>query len=347
MSERASGVSSPETPVLSARHLKKYFPVSGNRRLYVHAVDDVSFDLYEGETLGLVGESGCGKSTTGRMLVGIEPLTGGQVLYRGRDLSRMKPAEMRGIRTELQMIFQDPFAALNPKKRVYDILSAPLLYHHLADRGNVGQMIDGLLSEVGLPRNAKDRYPHEFSGGQRQRIVIAKALSLNPKVIICDEPVSALDNSIQAQVLNLLKDLQTERGLTYLFIAHGLGTVHYISRRVAVMYLGKIVEMGNSDEIFRHPLHPYSQMLISSVPLPDPTKRDRRRLVSTGEIPSAAMIPSGCRFHDRCPFATPRCAEEEPPLTAAVPGSDRKTACWNTAAAEAALNGGEAGKENA
>lgn len=304
--------------VLSVQHLIKHYPVKNTslrrrEKQFVHAVDDVSFDLPEGQTLGLVGESGCGKSTVGRLLVGIEKPTGGEVLYRGRQLTEIRD---NSLRTQLQMIFQDPYAALNPKKRIWDILGDPMIAHGIVTRSEAGPKIDALLEEVGLPQSAKSRYPHEFSGGQRQRIVIARALSLNPDVIVCDEPVSALDNSIQAQILNLLKQLQDERHVTYLFIAHGLGTVRYVSQKVAVMYLGKIVEMAPTEDIFAAPMHPYSQMLISSVPVPDPTIRERKALIPVGEVPSAIHIPSGCRFHDRCPFATSVCASEEPALAA-------------------------------
>ena len=311
---------SKEQVVLQAQHLIKQYPVKNSslfhrEKQFVHAVDDISFDLMEGQTLGLVGESGCGKSTVGRLLTGIEQPTQGEVFYRGKKLDEMTSAERRKIRMNLQMIFQDPYAALNPKKRVWDILADPIVAHGLASRRDAGERIDTLLEEVGLPRSARTRYPHEFSGGQRQRIVIARALSLNPDVIICDEPVSALDNSIQAQILNLLKELQQQRKVTYLFIAHGLGAVRYVSTRVAVMYLGKIVEVAPTKEIFRAPLHPYTQMLISSVPVPDPSIRERKALIPVGEVPSAIIIPSGCRFHDRCPFATAECAVQEPPLS--------------------------------
>ncbi|MEE1114675.1 MAG: ABC transporter ATP-binding protein, partial [Eubacterium sp.] len=258
------------------------------------------------------GESGCGKSTVGRLLVGIEKPTSGEILYRGQDLVHMSGKNIGAIRTELQMIFQDSYSSLNPRKRVYDILSEPMLYHKLADRSTVDARVDELLEEVGLPKNAKRRYPHEFSGGQRQRISIARALSLNPSLIVCDEPVSALDMSIQAQILNLLKDLQDRLGVTYLFIAHGLGAVHYVSQRIAVMYLGQIVEMGESDEVFRHPVHPYSRALISAVPVADPSRHVLDHVLAEGEVPSPIDLPEGCRFAGRCPYATDRCRREQP-----------------------------------
>ncbi|MCI2048803.1 MAG: ABC transporter ATP-binding protein [Lachnospiraceae bacterium] len=338
----AGEAGSAEEILLSVKDIRKYYPVTSSslfpgRRKQVHAVDGVSFDIRRGETLGLVGESGCGKSTVGRQVVGIEQPTSGEILFEGKPLSGMKDREMRRIRTRLQMIFQDPYAALNPRKRVYDILADPMLYHHVAARSDIDARVGQLLDEVGLPKNAKDRYPHEFSGGQRQRITIARALSLEPQIIVCDEPVSALDNSIQAQILNLLKELQEDRGLTYLFIAHGLGAVHYVSRRVAVMYLGVIVEVADSEDVFRRPLHPYSRMLISAVPVPDPSIRDRKVLVPQGEVPSAIDIPQGCRFHDRCPFATDRCRSEVPVLSSYTDsaGKTHEVACFNVAAAAA------------
>ena len=323
-------------PILSVRGLKKGYPIKSSallaaNRKVVHAVDGVDLDLYEGETLGLVGESGCGKSTVGRLLAGIEKPTEGTISYQGMDLVHMKNKEMRRIRTQLQMIFQDPYSSLNPRKRVYDILADPMLYHGLVTRQTAAARVDELLGLVGLPKSASRRYPHEFSGGQRQRICIARALSLNPRVIICDEPVSALDMSIQAQILNLLKDLQKELDVTYLFIAHGLGAVHYISPRIAIMYLGKIVEISDGTTIFREPLHPYAQMLIRAVPLTDPQKRQFDEEISTGEVPSAVDLPQGCRFAQRCPYATEQCRTSEPSLRDV--SSDRApehlVACWH------------------
>lgn len=323
----------PETEIiLEARGLRKYYPVRQSALLAknqkkLHAVDGVSFSLRRGKTLGLVGESGCGKSTTGRLLVGIEAPSEGEVLYRGKDLLKLSGREFRSARINLQMIFQDPYASLNPRKRVVDILSAPMLYHGLETRETVGRRVDELLETVGLPRSAKARYPHEFSGGQRQRITIARALALKPEVIVCDEPVSALDASIQAQILNLLRSLQKELGVTYLFIAHGLGAVHYISDEIAVMYLGRIVETGEAGEVFRHPAHPYSQLLIRAVPSMDPDKRDAYH-VPDGEVPSAIDLPKGCRFAARCPRAADRCRAEEPVLQQLPGSSGHQCACF-------------------
>jgi len=310
--------SAAEQPLLSVRGLRKLYKEESPKLFtparYVHAVDGVDFDIMPEETLGLVGESGCGKSTTGRLIAGIEEPTEGTVLYRGKDLFQMKPEERKSIRTQIQMIFQDSYASLNPRKRIYDILSAPMLYHGITDREHVSGRVDELLEMVGLPENAKRRYPNEFSGGQRQRIAIAKALSLNPSLIICDEPVSALDMSIQAQILNLMKDLQDDLGVSYLFIAHGLGAVHYISHRIAVMYLGKIVETGPGHEVFTHPAHPYTKALISAVPVADPEKPNDPDAIPSGEVPSAVDLPKGCRFASRCPYAQDKCRQSEPVL---------------------------------
>ena len=322
-------------PLLSVRNIKKYYPVKNSaffaaNRKKVHAVDGISFDIFEGETLGLVGESGCGKSTVGRQIVGMEESDAGEVIFCGHRLDR---AEYKAHRSELQMIFQDPTASLNPKRRIYDILSDIMIGNGVCTRQESHDRVKELLGEVGLPENAAERYPHEFSGGQRQRIAIARVLSLSPKLIICDEPVSALDMSIQAQILNLLKELQGRLGVSYLFIAHGLGSVRYISHRIAVMYLGKIVELAPSAELFRVPCHPYSQALISAVPMADPSKRDRKRIITVGEVPSSIDLPEGCAYAARCPRATERCRREQPELKAVGTGGNTDSghlcACFN------------------
>jgi len=320
-------------PLLEVRGLTKYYPVKQgifpHNAGWIHAVDGVDFTLNRGETLGLVGESGCGKTTVGRQIVGLEQPTAGQILLQGGPLFEgLRRGRQREGRTRLQMVFQDTFSSLNPRKRIGDILGAPMLYHGVATRATVWAQVEKLLDLVGLPAAAADRYPHEFSGGQRQRVGIAKALSLKPELIVCDEPVSALDVSIQAQILNLIRDLQGELGLTYLFIGHGLAAVHYVSDRIAVMYLGKIVEIASADDIFNAPMHPYTQALCDAAPVPDPRERGRERVVLAGEIPSSANPPTGCRFHPRCPYATDLCRREEPALASHAGGAaEHRTAC--------------------
>ncbi|MFM1652584.1 ABC transporter ATP-binding protein [Brevibacillus sp. B_LB10_24] len=316
-------------PLLSLRNVKKYYPIGsglfGKRNKWLKAVDGISLDVMPGETLGLVGESGCGKSTLGRMAVGLIEPTEGQVLFEEKALGTR-----RGMKKELgkqiQMIFQDPYASLNPRMTVANIIAEPLLLHRIGSQLERRKRVDELLERVGLSSEHGTRYPEEFSGGQRQRIGIARALALNPKLIICDEPVSALDVSIQAQILNLLKDIQQERGLSYIFIAHGLQAVKHISDRIAVMYLGKAVEMAETDQLFAAPTHPYTKALISAVPEPDPKLRDRERVLLSGDLPSPANPPVGCRFHTRCAKAVEQCRREEPKL--AEVSKNRWTACF-------------------
>ncbi len=305
-------------PLLKVEDMKKYYPIKGgilNRTIgQVKAVDGVSFEIHEGETLGLVGESGCGKSTIGRQIVGLEKPTAGKIFYDGMDLTAIGTKEMKKIRTDIQIVFQDPYSSLNPRKHIYEILAQPMLHHGKADKASLDKDLEKLLDMVGLSRNVLGRYPHEFSGGQRQRIVIAKALSLNPKLLVCDEPVSALDVSIQAQILNLLKSLQKELNLTCLFVGHGLGAVNYVSDRIAVMYLGKIVELGEAKDVLLSPVHPYTNALIQAAPVPDPELEEKEHAILQGEIGSSVNPPSGCRFHPRCPYATEKCTMEEPVL---------------------------------
>jgi oligopeptide transport system ATP-binding protein len=308
--------------LLRAEHVTKHFSVRKGVLLQrevarVHAVDDVSFDLRAGETLGLVGESGCGKSTLARCIARLYALTSGSVVFEGRDISRLSRRQLRPVRRDLQMVFQDPYASLNPRKRVGTILADPLRIHRWGSRDRINRRVGELLELVGLSPEHVNRYPHEFSGGQRQRIGVARALALHPRLIIADEPVSALDVSIRAQVINLLDDLQDELSLTYIFIAHDLGVVRHVSDRIAVMYLGKIVEISPAEELYRRPIHPYTEALLSAVPIPDPDLSERRaQIVLEGDVPSPISPPSGCRFHSRCRYATDLCSQEEPPLVA-------------------------------
>jgi oligopeptide/dipeptide ABC transporter ATP-binding protein len=305
--------------LLEVRNLKKYFPVRRGvlRRVVAHvkAVDGISFFIRQGETLGLVGESGCGKTTAGRTILRLIDPTDGSILFRNNgdavDIAKLSNRALKPLRRQMQIIFQDPYSSLNPRMTIGDIIGEPLVVHRMGTPAEREARVKELLEAVGLNPQYMKRYPHEFSGGQRQRIGIARALALGPKLIICDEPVSALDVSIQAQVINLLEDLQKEFGLTYLFIAHDLSVVRHISDRVAVMYLGKIVEMAETEELFRNPKHPYTEALLSAVPVPDPDYQ-RERIILKGDVPSPVNPPSGCYFHPRCPYAQPICKEQEP-----------------------------------
>ena len=321
-------------PLVKVENLTVHFDAGrsgfwGQNRLTVHAVDDVSFEIFPGETLGLVGESGSGKSTTGRALLRRIPVESGRIYFQGSDITHLEEEGLRPLRRHMQLVFQDPYASLNPRMRVVDIVAEPLIVHRLA--GSIKEAlcrVAELLKLVGLPPDAGSRYPHAFSGGQRQRIGIARALALSPEFIVADEPVSALDVSIRAQVVNLMQDLQAEFGLTYFFIAHDLAVVRHISHRIAIMYAGKIVEIAGRDAIYQSAIHPYTEALLSAVPVPDPKiQRARRRISYKGEVPNPLSPPPGCRFQSRCPYETERCLKEDPPLVERRPG--HRAACWN------------------
>jgi oligopeptide transport system ATP-binding protein len=326
MADIAEAAGKGDEALLKVDRLVKHFPITRGivfqRQVgAVHAVDGLSFDIKRGETFGLVGESGCGKSTTGRTILQLYRPTGGHVYFDGSDLVALKGEELRRMRRRMQMIFQDPYASLNPRMTVGEIVGEPLVVHGVARGREVQQRVESLLGLVGLNPAFVSRYPHEFSGGQRQRVGIARALALQPAFIVCDEPISALDVSIQAQVVNLLEDLQAQFGLTYLFIAHDLSMVRHISSRVGVMYLGIIVELAATNELYAHPLHPYTQALLSAVPVPDPTVEEKRqRIILQGDVPSPVNLPSGCRFRTRCPVAQAVCAEKVPEWREVQPG---------------------------
>ena len=307
-----------EIPLISVRNLKKYFPIKrglfGGKKEYVKAVDDLSFDIYKGETFGLVGESGCGKSTTGRSIVRLHDITSGNIFYDGTDIGSLQEKDLKRYRKRMQMIFQDPYASLNPTKNVFEIISEPINIHGKIPANERKKIILDLLVKVGLKEEHLYRYPHEFSGGQRQRVSIARSLSVNPEFILCDEPISALDVSVQAQVVNMLEDIQEETGITYLFIAHDLSMVRHISDRIGVMYLGNMFEIATSRDLYTNPSHPYTKALLSSIPEPDPTKAARERIILEGEVPSPLNSPTGCKFRTRCKYALDQCAEIVPPM---------------------------------
>ncbi|WP_284037819.1 dipeptide ABC transporter ATP-binding protein [Neobacillus sp. 114] len=316
-------------PLISIKDVKKHYPIGSGlfskKGKWLKAVDGISLDVHRGETVGLVGESGCGKSTLGRMVVGLLEPTSGEVVFEGNSLLS-KGRNKRDLGQKIQMVFQDPYSSLNPRMNVANIIAEPLVLHKIGTSSERKKRVDELLEKVGLTSAHGSRYPEEFSGGQRQRIGIARALALNPSLIVCDEPVSALDVSIQAQILNLLKEIQEDMGLSYIFIAHGLQAVKHISDRIVVMYLGKVMEISETDQLFEQPLHPYTEALISAVPEPDPTVRNRERILLSGDLPNPANPPVGCRFSTRCPLADERCRREEPPLEQVSEG--RWVACF-------------------
>jgi oligopeptide/dipeptide ABC transporter ATP-binding protein len=325
-------IAPPEEPVVAKDAVIRAEDVTvhftkwvGSRKRTVHAVDDLDLEIFPGETVGLVGESGCGKSTAGRALLGAVPITKGKIIFRGEDVTHLKGARWRALRKDIQLVFQDPYSALNPKQKIRESIAEPLIVHGVATGKELQRKVSELIELVGMPASAADKYPHAFSGGQRQRIVIARALALRPGFIVADEATSALDVSIQAQIVNLLQELQRELGLSYLFISHNLAVVRHISNRVAIMYLGNLVEIGSRQDVYERPTHPYTQALLSAVPVPDPTvKKDCG--VLEGDIPSALNPPTGCRFNTRCPVAIDRCFTERPPLTERTPG--HRVACW-------------------
>ena len=330
---RPTSTSSEPDPLLKVEGLAVHYPAGragfwGGEKRFVKAVDGVSFEVRPGETLGLVGESGSGKSTTGKAILRRVPITRGTITFDGQDITHIKGEELRRTRREMQLVFQDPYGSLNPRMRVLDIVAEPLKVHGIIkDAVEAEDKVLDLIEMCGLPRDAAGRYPHAFSGGQRQRIGIARALALEPKLIIADEPVSALDVSIQAQIVNLLQELQRELGLTYLFIAHDLSVVRHISHRIAIMYAGQLVEVGDRDTIYEKATHPYTEALLSSVPIPDPAlQRERQRIALPGEIPNPMKPPSGCRFHTRCPLAEDRCVTDEPAMVER--GPEHRAACW-------------------
>ena len=326
---------SPNTdPLVKVSNLTVQFDAGrsgfwGQKRLVVHAVDNISFEIYPGETLGLVGESGSGKSTTGRAILRRVPTISGRIFFRGQDITDIEEEGLRPLRRHMQLVFQDPYASLNPRLRIVEIVAEPLIVHGMVkNTREAADRVAELLKLVGLPPDAGGRYPHAFSGGQRQRVGIARALALSPEFIVADEPVSALDVSIRAQVVNLMQDLQTEFGLTYFFIAHDLAVVRHISRRIAIMYAGKIVEIAGRDSIYDSAIHPYTEALLSAVPVPDPmVQKSRQRVSYSGEVPNPLAPPQGCRFQSRCPYESKRCRKEDPPLVERQPG--HWVACWN------------------